>query len=250
MSTGRDETGKVGGVDRSLGARAKRLVVAFAAVYMVMLAPVPLWARILSGVVLVLLVFRVGRVKRAGRPSWPDRYLRPRVLHGKDHDPEYVRAALSDPEMRYVAAGAVADLGDTEAIPDLMRLLRAADPHVRVAAVKALGKLHADEAIPRLRELAEGDEVSWVRTWAADTLVDLGYTEVKPILLDLLREDRWIDRSFAVYSLGVLGDPTTLAAVSEARRRDRWHWRYLLMRGQYREAVKRLRRASLEQDGR
>jgi HEAT repeat protein len=175
-------------------------------------------------------------------PSRSERYLRRTFLHGREADREYVVTALKGPDhrSRIYAAGAAADLGATEAIPQLLHLLRASDPQMRVAAAKALGKLNALEAAQPLRDIAASDEVGWVRSFAAETLAHLGDPRSTPLLVDLLASNLWRDRMAAAHTLGLVGDPAALGAVEAAQRQDRWHWRYLLMRGAYRSAVKNL----------
>jgi HEAT repeat protein len=178
-------------------------------------------------------------------PAGPSRskgYLRRTFLRGREADREYVVTALTGPDdrSRIYAAGAAADLGATEAIPQLLRLLRASDPHVRVAAAEALCKLNAAEAAQPLRDIAASDQVGWVRSVAAEALAILGDPQSTPLLVDLLASNRWRDRMAAAHALGVVGDPTALGAIEAAQQRDRWHWRYLLMRGSYRTALKNL----------
>jgi HEAT repeat protein len=178
------------------------------------------------------------------KPSWSERHIRRALLRGREASRDHVVAALRDPATRYAAAGAAADLGATEAIPDLLRLLRASDPHTRVAAAKALGKLQAVEAAQPLREIAGSDEVGRVRSYAAEALARLADPQSTPLLVELLASSRWRDRMAAAHTLALVGDPTALEAVEAARRRDRWQWRYLVMRGAYVNAAKNLRHRS------
>jgi HEAT repeat protein len=58
-----------------------------------------------------------------------------------------------DPEMRYEAASAAGELGESEAVSRLIELTSDEDVEVKLAAVRALGKLGGQEAKQRLKTL-------------------------------------------------------------------------------------------------
>ncbi len=234
---------------RALGARIRAGVVAVAFVYLVILSPTPTWVRVVSGLVLAPLWFFVGRPKRQSQTPWGEQFLRNTYFGESQDDPEYLRNALTDPEVRGVAAKALADLEARDAIPELLRLLDVNEPHARVAAAKALGQLKAREAVPRLMETARAAEPEFVRYWAGSALGQIGDHRATPLLIDMLNSSsgNWKMRTSALHALGLLGDPMALEPVLRERRKDRWHWRYyVLMRPAYPDAVRLLRQAAHE----
>jgi HEAT repeat protein len=134
-------------------------------------------------------------------------------------DVPYLIAQLTDTDHRGRAAKALGELGATEAIPRLMRLLDAADPGTRIDAVRALGRLQATEAIPRIRDLASADKDATARSWACQALVDLGDPHALELTLPLLADPLISVRGSAAYTLGRLGDARALAALRAARPR-------------------------------
>ena len=64
------------------------------------------------------------------------------------------------------------------------------------------------------------------------------------MLVGLLPISDWMTRMSTVFALGLIGDPVALAPVLQARRRDRLHWRYLLMREAYGNTVRALEEAA------
>jgi HEAT repeat protein len=89
-------------------------------------------------------------------------------------DADVLLNALRKPALRHSAAYALADIGETRAIPGLVRLLRANDPHLRIAAARSLGRLQAIEALEQLCELADTDPVPLVREWAVYSIGVMG----------------------------------------------------------------------------
>lgn len=81
-------------------------------------------------------------------------------------DADMLLDALRKPALRHSAAYALADRGETRAIPGLAKLLRATDPHLRIAGARSLGRLRATEALEGIYELADTDQVPLVREWA------------------------------------------------------------------------------------
>lgn len=92
-------------------------------------------------------------------------------------DIDYLIDGLTDPEMRVSAARQLGKLGAREAVPGLIRNLRAQSDGCRMAAVRALGKIGDPSAIPALLEVAQEDEAMGVRTQAIDSLARLGAPE-------------------------------------------------------------------------
>ena len=104
-------------------------------------------------------------------------------------DVAYLLAALADPHIRTYAARCLGEVGATEAIPHLTRVLSAGDPLTRSSAIKALTKLDGREAVPQLAELITFDSSRVVRTQAVSAIARLAEpSSIAPVLLRALRD--------------------------------------------------------------
>lgn len=84
-----------------------------------------------------------------------DRYYAVHLL-GKLQDPRTVdmlMPLLSDQEVGYKAAWALAEIGERRAIPALIGALASLDPMTRISAIDSLDRLKATDALPSLRAL-------------------------------------------------------------------------------------------------
>jgi HEAT repeat protein len=139
----------------------------------------------------------------------------------KAGDTNALRDALRDPELRWAAAGFLADNSCDEAVPEIARLLDASDDRARRPAIQALGRLGATEHVARISEIARSDGSALNRLWAIDALGRLGGTPEREYLIALLRDPTFDVRRAAVVGLGHLGDPAAAEPVREARRSER-----------------------------
>ena len=121
-------------------------------------------------------------------------------LRAREAVPELTKL-LEEDRSRWVrrrAAQALGQIGDTSAIPDLMRHVRDTDVYLAENAILSLGWLRAEEAIPELSEIVkEGKDSSPTFNWrqmvmpGACAAVALGYiggAEAKEALLEPFRE--------------------------------------------------------------
>jgi HEAT repeat protein len=157
----------------------------------------------------------------------------------RDGNVEYLIDSLNDPSARTWAARYLGNLGATEAVPALQRLLRAGDPKARIAAADALGRLGAREAMDELIELAQRDQNEGVQSHAARALGELGDRRVEPVLARLLASPRRWVRLNAAHALGQLADEPAIPMLRAASRREPFY-----LRGTYRQAIRRVRRRS------
>lgn len=185
------------------------------------------------------------RVACGGLPSDDDKRLALIVVAKRGGDTAHLRAALTDPLGRTLAARYLADLGCREATHDIARLLDASDPMTRVASVRALGRLQAHGLASRFREMARDDPSPNVRMWAIAAVGQTGQRSDREFLEEFLDSPDWPTRRAAVYALGVLGDPAAIAALRRARRSD---WSKVIVPfgsgSAYRRALNSLRAAA------
>jgi hypothetical protein len=229
----------------------RKMVVAVLAIVICTAAGWALGSAVLSvgvGVGLAVLLYRVPedsfeRRKSAGDGRSVDsdhedvdylRILRARV----DGDVETLIAALGDEIDASLAADFLGKLGAVSAIPALVPLLEATDPHQRASAVVALGTLNASIACERIMEIAEQDEVPWVRGWAIGALDNLS-CDSEHLLLRALNDADIRVRRTAVVGLMNAGQPDAIPALRAARKAEHW-----FSRGIYRKAIRRLNRRS------
>ena len=80
--------------------------------------------------------------------------------------------ASADPELRYEACNACAELEEETAVPDLIKLTNDPDTDVRMAAIQALGKIGTTQAKLCLKHCAESDNEA-IRLIAEQALSEL-----------------------------------------------------------------------------
>jgi hypothetical protein len=155
----------------------------------------------------------------------------------REGDVGYLRDALVDAEIRSSAARLLGVMGATEAIPQLMRLLRAGDPRTRSSALRALTRLEAREAVSSVKPLVLSDESATVRTHAVSAFRRLGQpAQTIPVLLKALRDPDGGVSACAAHQLGVIGDESAIEPLRVAQRSHSW-----VRAGAYRKAIRRIR---------
>jgi len=179
-----------------------------------------------------------------GRPSDSDLRLMAVFRARADGDVLALAQALQDPEHADAAARSfrkrpeiVSELERETLVRGLRRLLRARDPHSRASAAGALGELKAGETRTELIEIAQDDEVDFVRSWAVFALGKLGGELSRSVLEAFLDDPSYKVRREAAVALGTQGDACSLTRLEETLRRERWFRRKPL-----RVAIRQLRR--------
>lgn len=156
----------------------------------------------------------------------------------EDGDVAYLLDALRDPQYRFMAVKFLGELKAREAVHPLIQLLRAGDRSTRSSAAGALAEIGSTEAVPELidRVRSEADVVP--RTWAITALGALGDERAVEPLCGLLSDDDVLVRQSAARALGILGHPHALAPLQEAAARERWY-----NRRRHKQAMRKIRRA-------
>jgi HEAT repeat protein len=152
-------------------------------------------------------------------------------------DTAYLIDALRDPAVRPWAAHYLGKGAAIEAIPALLRLLRAQDPKTRSAGARALGQLRASEAVPDLISLAENDPDVGPRSHAVGALGRICDPRATPVLIRCLDAPNWVVRSSAAWALGLYAGESAVPALKSAARRERF-----LLRTDFKKAIRRIRR--------
>ena len=117
--------------------------------------------------------------------------------------------------VRAGAALILGDIGDSTAIPALIKALKDENWRVREAAVKALGKIKNPFALPSLLEALKDED--WLVRWnAAKALGKIGNSSAIPALLEALKDEYWEVREAAVKALGKIKNPFALPSLLEA----------------------------------
>lgn len=169
-------------------------------------------------------------------PTDDPRAARRRVWQANlDGDIGTLIAALTDPDARTWAARYLGSVGNSDAIPPLIRLLAARDFQTRATAAQALGKLRAAEAVPALVECIDRGPEDVMRAWAIDALGNIGSKDAVPKLIEVLDSPELRLRGVAAIALGKIGDPRAVEALKEAAARESW-W----TRRWYRRALRQL----------
>jgi HEAT repeat protein len=153
-------------------------------------------------------------------------------------DVAYLVAAFADPQIRSMAARCLGQMGATEAIPDLMRLLPAGDPLTRSSAIKALTRLDAREAVPELIEMIRDDPSNTVRTHAVSAVARLAEpSHFAPVFLAALQDPDGGVSTCAAHHLGLNAGTDAIEPLTNARRSHSF-----IRRGAYTKAIRRIRR--------
>lgn len=104
---------------------------------------------------------------------------------------------------------ALGQIGDAEAVPTLVRLLKAKDHYVQVEAMTALGSLRAAEAVEALSAIALDDQADpFLAKRAVQTLGEIGNPKAVPALVKRLfkphgsGQDLGQDSAFSLYQIG------------------------------------------------
>lgn len=155
-----------------------------------------------------------------------------------DGDVETLIAALDDEIDASLAASFLGKIGAVSAIPALLPLLEAANPQHRASAARALATLNASTACPRIVEIAEQDDVPWVRACATEAVGDLSCDSGQLLFRALEDPDIRVRRT-AVIVLMNAGQVEAISALRAARKAEHW-----FSRGIYHKAIRRLKRRS------
>jgi HEAT repeat protein len=139
--------------------------------------------------------------------------------------------------VRRVAARYLGKRKAAEAVPALLRLLRANDPKARSAGAQSLGELHVSEAVPDLISVAENDPDPGPRSHAVGALGRIGDPRATPTLVRCLDAPDWVVRSSAAWALGLYAGESVIPALKSAAKRERF-----LLRGEYGKAIRTIRR--------
>ncbi len=101
---------------------------------------------------------------------------------------------LTIPELLYVTAEALGNIGDEDAVPHLLEVLHTADNEAKLIIMRSLEKLQAREAVPELQKLVT-DPDREVRARAKEVLTRLKVDATK---LDKLSMRWWEQHSFSL----------------------------------------------------
>jgi HEAT repeat protein len=122
---------------------------------------------------------------------------------------------LDNDDQRVVAAATevLGDLGATNAVAKLILLASEGSKEVRTAAARALGQIGDRQALPVLLEMLKRERNTEARTKAAEALGIMSDTNAIPGLRESLADPQEEVRTEVVCSLGHLGDPNSVNSV-------------------------------------
>ncbi len=117
----------------------------------------------------------------------------------------------------HVAATALGIIGDTKAVPALVKCLNAHNQYLRRSASEALGKICGPEHIPILLKALK-DRRNQVREGATVALGGIGPSAqaAVPALIQALKDREPSVRESAARALGSIGDPAAVTALVDA----------------------------------
>ena len=118
------------------------------------------------------------------------------------------------------AVDALGGIGDSRAVPRIMRRLDDPAMSVRRSAMVALLRLEAMDAVPRIAQRLR-DRSGGVRVAAAVVLGRFGDPRAVRPLIEALRDPMWYVRQAAATALGEIGDLRAVRALEVASRDPR-----------------------------
>lgn len=184
-------------------------------------------------------------------PSEASRVLRAAERWSLRSATREIAMLLLDSEVDSSAADALKNLDATDAIPDLIPMLRNPQQSVRFKVVEVLGDLGAKQAIPGIRRLLE-DPDDGVRERAVEALGILGAKEAIGDLVPLLKPGRLNRRGAVARALARLGAkeavPDLLLALDQGTPESRAAAMEALAGLGAREVVRRLVRGLADDD--
>jgi hypothetical protein len=126
-----------------------------------------------------------------------------------------------DDGFEWAAANALVQLRAQDAAEIVLRVLKHSSPDRQAAAAWVLGWLRVPAAIPSLRATAMSPQVEVdVRAHAIEALGVMQVREAVPDLVATLSNASPELRYWAAYSLGQIGDPTSIAELESVASRD------------------------------
>ena len=117
-------------------------------------------------------------------------------------------------------ARALGAIGDVQATPTLLRLLKARDNYVKIEAINALGAMKAKTAVDTLIELAVSETGEpFISKKAIEALGNIGDPKAVPVLVKMMFKERrgvsfYVESSFALYQIGPASVPALIPVVS------------------------------------
>jgi len=114
----------------------------------------------------------------------------------------------SDPDVRKFVVDILGDIGDTRAVPELIKRLDDVDGNIRVASAEALGKIRDPRAVDALVACLSRSDQSWLDYAAAEALGEIGEGRALGPLLAMLSRNSL--REPIIKSLGKIGNANTL----------------------------------------
>ena len=166
-------------------------------------------------------------LQQAGMPAWLERSLRSssrsrriRVLtllarFDDRRSLDLLRAHLSDPALyvQLAALRGIADKGDLESLPEIVRVLGSAR-ETNVPVLADILRRFGAEAVPSLAELSQSSQASQgIRMAAVSALGRIGSLAAYPALSELAVDTDPALRAEALAALGKLGDPRAVPQI-------------------------------------
>lgn len=129
-----------------------------------------------------------------------------------------------NPEARHAAAHTLGKIADKRAVEALIGALEDESVPVLTKSAFSLGQMNAVEAVPALVRLVghEDREVQTTITQVLERFADTAF----PLLLDLLKDDRWQVREHAADILGLLENEDAISPLIEALGDGHWQVRF------------------------
>jgi HEAT repeat protein len=144
------------------------------------------------------------------------------ILRGKGAVPQLQEALLSKNTMLILeSVHALKKIGDTNAGPSMVFLLRDLDKDVKFSVIQAMGQLQVSEAIPELVGIVKTSDDKKVRREALVALAKLPNNGQEELFRLYLRDRDDGIRAAAAEGIGRVGNASDLTLVSEAFAREK-----------------------------
>jgi HEAT repeat protein len=121
-----------------------------------------------------------------------------RVLVKAGKDERSVAMALQllkdgPPNIKSIAINILVDMGESSAVPEIMKVIKDADANVKNTAINALSRLRTEQSTKELVRVMKEEPTGWLRAQSVAILANYGDAKLIPDFILVLKSDKDFD---------------------------------------------------------